>query len=138
MYTYMYVYIYIYTHTYIYTLGIIYLNIYVYIHTYIHTYMYIHIYKERPLWWLSSKQPTCQCRRPGFDPWVGKIPWRRKWEPTLVFLPGKFHGQRSLEGYSPRGLKEPGTSQQLNNNNNIQKENQKCAIFYIKCYETLY
>ena len=39
----------------------------------------------------------------GFDPWVGKIPWRKKWQPTLVFLPGKLHGQRSLAGYSPRG-----------------------------------
>ena len=35
---------------------------------------------------------------PGFDPWVGKIPWKRKWQPTPVFLPGKFHGQRSLVG----------------------------------------
>ena len=41
-----------------------------------------------------------------FDPWVGKIPWRRKWPPTAVVLPGRFHGQRSLAGYSPRGHKE--------------------------------
>ena len=40
-------------------------------------------------------------KRPGFDPWVGKIPWRRKWQPTPVFLPGKSHGQRSLMGCSP-------------------------------------
>ena len=39
----------------------------------------------------------------GFDPWVGKIPWRRKWQPTPVFLHGKSHGLRSLEGYSPEG-----------------------------------
>ena len=39
--------------------------------------------------------------RPGFDPWVGKIPWRRKWQPTQVFLPRESHGQRSLAGYSP-------------------------------------
>ena len=38
---------------------------------------------------------TCQFRRHGFEPWVGKIPWRRKWQPTPVFLPGKAHGQRS-------------------------------------------
>ena len=38
-----------------------------------------------------------------FDPWVGKIPWRRKRQPTSVFLPGEFHGQRSLVGYSPWG-----------------------------------
>ena len=40
------------------------------------------------------------------DPWVRKIPWRKEWQPTLVFLPGEFHGQRSLEGYSPWGHKE--------------------------------
>ena len=55
---------------------------------------------------LASKESTCQCKRRGFDPWVGKIPWRRKWQLTTVFLPGKFHGQRSLAGYSPRGHKE--------------------------------
>ena len=38
--------------------------------------------------------------------WVGKIPWRRKWQPTPVFLPGKSHGQKSLAGYSPKGAKE--------------------------------
>ena len=41
-----------------------------------------------------------QCRRTGFNPWVGKIPWKRKWKPTPVFLPGELHGQRSLVGYS--------------------------------------
>ena len=51
--------------------------------------------------WLSGKEPACQCWRSQFDPWVGKIPWRRKWKPTPVFLPGKSYGQRSLEGYSP-------------------------------------
>jgi len=44
---------------------------------------------------------NCQCRRRGFDPWVGKLPWRRGWQPTPVFLPGESHGQRSLAGYSP-------------------------------------
>ena len=44
-----------------------------------------------------------------FDPWVGKIPWRRKWQSTLVFLPGKSHGQRSLAGYSPWGRNETQT-----------------------------
>jgi len=48
-----------------------------------------------------------QCRRPGFDSWLGKIPWRRAWQPTPVFLPG--HGQRSLVGYSPWGCKESDT-----------------------------
>ena len=44
--------------------------------------------------------------RHGFDPWVGKIRWSRKWQPTPVFLPGKFHGQRSLAGYSSWGCKD--------------------------------
>ena len=42
----------------------------------------------------------------GFDPWVGKIPWRREWQPILVFLPGEFHGRRRLVGYSSCGYKE--------------------------------
>ena len=52
---------------------------------------------------------ACQCRRhktPRFDPWVGKVPWRRKWQPTPVFLPGEFHGQRSLVNYSLKLLLE--------------------------------
>ena len=44
--------------------------------------------------------------RHGFSPWVGKFPWRRAWQPTPVFLPGKSHGQRSLVSYSPSGRKE--------------------------------
>ena len=51
-----------------------------------------------------GKEPTCQFRsrkRCKFSPWFGKIPWRRKWQLTAVFLPGKSHGQRSLVGYSP-------------------------------------
>ena len=47
----------------------------------------------------------------GFDPWVGKIPWRRKWQPTPVFFPGELHGQKSLAGYSPRGRKESDTTE---------------------------
>ena len=52
----------------------------------------------------GGKEPACQCRRckrHRFDPWIGKIPWRRKWQPTPVFLPGESHGQRSLVGYNP-------------------------------------
>ena len=51
--------------------------------------------------WLSGKECTCPCRRCSFNPWVGKIPWRRARQPTPVFLPGESHGQRSLVGYSP-------------------------------------
>ena len=54
----------------------------------------------------SGKESVCQCRRSRFNPWVGKIPWRRKWQPTLLFFPGEFHGQRSLGGYSPGVAKE--------------------------------
>ena len=57
----------------------------------------------------SGKESTCQCRRYercGFDPSVRKILWRRTWQLTAVFLPGKFHGQRSLMGYSPWNDKE--------------------------------
>ena len=58
---------------------------------------------------LVVKEPICQCRRHrrgGFDPWFRKIPWRRAWQPTPVFLPGESHGQRSLVGYSPWGCTE--------------------------------
>ena len=50
------------------------------------------------IWWLIGKESACQCRRHRFDPWVSKIPWRRN---SLVFSPGKSHGQRSLVGCSP-------------------------------------
>ena len=54
----------------------------------------------------DGKSICLQCRRSGFNPWVWKIPWRRKWQPTPVFLPGKSHGRWSLMGYSPWGHKE--------------------------------
>ena len=66
--------------------------------------------------WLRRSRIHLQCRRPGLDAWVGKIPWRREWQSipvsflffffTPVFLPGESHEQRSLEGYSPWGRKE--------------------------------
>ena len=52
--------------------------------------------KFRLPWWLSGKESLCQCRRPRFHHQPGKIPWKRKWQPSSVFLPGKFLGQRSL------------------------------------------
>ena len=54
-----------------------------------------------------------QCRRLRFDPWVRKIPWRREWLPSPVFLPGEFHGQRSLAGYSQWGCKKADTTERL-------------------------
>ena len=52
-------------------------------------------------WRPCSKESSCQCKRYGFDPWVRKIPWRKKWQPPPVFLSGQSHGQRSLVGYNP-------------------------------------
>ena len=61
-----------------------------------------------PRWVLVVKNLRADAgdMRPGFDPWVGKIPWRRKWQPTPVFLPGKSHGQRNMVGYSSWDHKE--------------------------------
>ena len=61
-------------------------------------------------WWLGGKEFACQCWRLGVDPWDRKIPWRRKWQLTLVFLPGKSHGQRSWACHSPWGHKESDTT----------------------------
>ena len=65
----------------------------------------------------SGGEGTCQRGRCEFSPWVGKMPWRREWQPTPVFLPGESHEQRSLAGYSPGGHKELNTTYQLKNNN---------------------
>ena len=61
--------------------------------------------------WLSGKESACQCKRWRFDPLARKIPCSRKWQPTPVFLPGKFHGQKSVEGYSPEGHRELDTTE---------------------------
>jgi hypothetical protein len=62
--------------------------------------------------WLNSKAPSAvKCRRHGFEPWVGKIPWRRAWQPTQIFLPWKSHGQKSQEGYSLWGCEELDTTE---------------------------
>ena len=61
--------------------------------------------------WLRAKESTCQCRRHGFYLWVGRIPWRRKWQPPPVFLPGKSHRERSLVGCGPWGRKESDTTE---------------------------
>ena len=65
----------------------------------------------------DGKESPCQCRRRRFDPWVGKIPWRRKWQATPVFLPGETQGQRSLADYRPWGCKELDTAERLYSNN---------------------
>ena len=58
------------------------------------------------LGWLRWSRICLQCRRPKFNPWVRKIPWRRKWQPAPAFLPGESHVQRNLVDYCPRGCKE--------------------------------
>ena len=58
----------------------------------------------------DSKSVCLQCQRPRFNTWVRKMPWRRKWQPNLVLLPGKFHGWRNLIGYSPWDCKESDTT----------------------------
>ena len=87
---------------------------------------------SRPPLWLGSKEPACQCRRHRFDPWVGKIPWRRKWQPIPVFLSGQSFGQMNLAGYCPWVHKRVGndwvTKQQK------QYKQQSCVAFPLKNY----
>ena len=73
-------------------------------------------------WFLSGKESTCQfgCE---FNLWDRKIPWRRKWQSTPVFLPGKSHGHRSLADYNPWGRKKFGLTYQVNNINKISMIN---------------
>ena len=64
----------------------------------------------------SGEEPACQCercKRLGFDPWTGRVLWRRAWQPTPVFSSGKSHGQRSLAGHSPWGRKESDTTEHV-------------------------
>ena len=71
-------------------------------------------FKLLPLCWASlvAQQVVCpHCGRTMFNPWLGNIPWRKKWQPIPVFLPGEFHGQRSLVSYSPWGHKESDTTE---------------------------
>ena len=60
----------------------------------------------------GSDSKESACGRPSFDPWVKKIPWRRKWQPTPVFLPGEFHGQRNLASYHSWDRKKSDTTEQ--------------------------
>ena len=71
-------------------------------------YIYYILYIMGLPWWCSGKESASQCSRHRVNPWIGKIPWRRKWQPTPVHLPGKCHGLRSLVGYSPWGCKASG------------------------------
>ena len=82
-----------------------------FVSTYVNTYLCMYSGLPR---WHSGKDSACQRRRRkrlGFSPWFEKTPWRRKWQPTPVFVPGKSHGQRSLADYSPWGCKESDTTE---------------------------
>ena len=67
----------------------------------------------------TGKESACRCRRCGFDPWVDKIPWKRKWQLSPAFLPGKFRGPRSLAGYSPWGCKDLDSTEWLSKHTHL-------------------
>ena len=80
----------------------------------VYIYIYIYIYIKSlgvPKWHLWCSYKCRRLKRCIFDPWVQKIPWRRKWQPGPVFLPKEPHGQRSLSDYSPWGHKESDTTE---------------------------
>ena len=85
-------------------------NMFCLTHTHTHTHYY---YETNTSGGSDSKSICLQCGKPGFDPWFGKIPWRRKWQPTPVLLPEKSHGRRSLAGYRPWGCKELDMTERL-------------------------
>ena len=87
-----------------------------------------------------GKEPACQCRRHRrhkFDPWVGKMPWKRKWQPSLVFLPRESHRQKSLAGSSPWCLKEPNITQWLNPHHTFLSIPFSFLLFYFFLLEFL-
>ena len=80
-------------------------------------------------WWLRLESLGLRCGRPGFDPWVRKIPWRRKWHPTPVLLLGKSHGRRILVGYGPWGCKELDLTERLHFHFHPSFETEYCIDF---------
>ena len=78
--------------------------------------------------WLGGEEFDCQCRRRGFDPCVGKMPWRRKQQPTPVFLPGKLHRQSSLACYSSWGRKRVRHYSATKQNKNYKQTNTNFGI----------
>ena len=75
--------------------------------------LYIYIYIYGFPGGSDGNESACNTGDLSFNPWVRKIPWRRKWQPTPVHLPGKFHGLRRLVGYSSWGHKESDATEQL-------------------------
>ena len=95
---------------------------YISIHT--HTHTHTHTYLER-----ASLVAQMEKNLPAvFNPWVGKISWRRKWQPTPVFLPGEFHGHRSLVGYSKWGRKELDMTERLTHTHTLWKQDSPAEI----------
>ena len=91
-------------------------------------------------YFLVAHMVSLQCRRRRFDPWIRKTPWRRKWQPTPVFLPRKFHGWRSLVPYSPRVCKESDITEWLTHTHAtlcICQISQNCMIKSVKYHRTL-
>ena len=94
-------------------------------------------YQRAPLMVQMVKESACQCRRlkrRGFNPWVDKIPWRRKWQPTLVFLPGESHGQKSLAGYSPWSHKELATTERARARAHTHTHTHTQCFLFILCF----
>ena len=85
-------------------------------------------------WWLRRSSICLQCRKPRFSPWIGKIPWTRKWQPTPVFLPGDAHGQRSLVGYNPWACQESDTPE-ANNTLLYNQETEQHLHFLLRAHE---
>ena len=77
----------------------------------------------------DGEESACNAERPGFDPSVGKIPWKREWHPTPLFLPGEFHGQRRLAVHSPQDCKDSDTTEQLTCTHTHTRTNTKTKLF---------
>ena len=96
---------------------------------------YCFSYRVRLPRWLNGKESTCRCRRLRFSLWVEKIPWRRKWQPTPVFLPGKSHGHGSLASYSLWGHKSVkhnlATKEQQEQKVNRQLDTKTHAVYLV-------
>ena len=90
----------------------------------------VHIHTYALSWWLGGKEFFCQCRRHVFNLWVGKIPWRRKWQLIPVFLSGKSHGQRRLLSYSPLGHKRV--------QHDLMTKKQQLIYIYVYVYIYIY
>ena len=98
-------------------------------------------YQRAPLMVQMVKESACQCRRlkrRGFNPCVEKILWRRKWQPTPVFLPRECHGQKSLAGYSPWSHKELATTERIHTHTHTHSVIIKCFLLILCFFVSLH